>query len=181
MKCSRMSKNYGDVIRYYFLGRPFNCTPEMFDKEYNTEGYTPESMARECEHFTTEKLFKDFYGGITHWYKEKDGELIPWDIDGTKLIWFERGFETAIKAIGGLPDTFIKKCENCRYSNNHFVNKCEKKELCERWALDYQRAFDNLFYGNLCDSCVVQCNDKRTIWSDHPKTGCKNWKLPKEQ
>jgi len=179
LKCSRIAKNYDDMLRYYYLGRPANCAPDMFEKEHNPEGYTPESFARRCEKYTIEKIFEEEYASIKHWLRQDNGEIVPWDPDYTIHIWFARGFKACIKALGGLPSTFEKKCSNCEHSNKHIMNRCEKTELCDRWEIDGERAFDNRYYGNLCDDCIVeQCSKRRGIWSDFPMTKCEDWKKP---
>jgi hypothetical protein len=182
LKCSRITENYDEMLRYYYLGRPCNCIPAMFDKEHNPEGYTPESYARQCNKYTTEKIFEEDYGSIKHWLRQSDGEIVPWDKTYIRHIWFERGFYAAIKALGGIPLSFEKKCSNCEHSNKHIVNRCEKTEVCERWAIDRIRAFDNRFYGNLCDDCIVEhCDKRRGIWSDFPMTRCKDWQKPTDE
>jgi len=147
----------------------------------------PEETAAECKGYTTtKKLFgwgPHDCGAVAHWLKTESGEIIPWDPQADYNTWFRYGFYMAIKALGGVPDSFEKKCTNCHLSNKHFVNACEKNELCDKWELDYQRAYDYRYYGNLCDSCEIakDCEEKCNVWSQWPKQRCEKWvKPPKE-
>ena len=182
LNCSRMAKNHKDILRYYYLNRPIDCAPEMFNKKNNPDGYTPESFAEECERYTTDEIFQDENGTRRHWLRQENGEIRPWDPDFSIHTWFSRGFMAAIEAIGGLPPSFKKKCGNCEHSNKHIYNRCEGVKVCEKWELDWERAFDNKYFGNLCDSCTVkECGERRTIWSDFPRNFCKKWKKPPKE
>jgi len=195
--CSRMIPR-GQQMRYYYLGRPCGCCPEMWDEEQRQKRLemfkddsemieeikkeTPESYAKECPDFTKEKIFKNGQhdcGSISHWHRQDNGEIVPWCPEWIREPWFGYGFNAALEAFG-FPANFEKNCKNCSHSSWHYVNKCEKNEgPCERWEIDIHKFFDKRWYGHLCkpDYCgnYEICTNKKDIWSEYPNTKCETW------